>query len=200
VTTIISNSDDSIDSRDVIARIEELEAARLPFTAGWNMAGFMPDNTPEGFADFDDARQWIVDALKTFEDDESDEDRATNYCHAAEEVNLESSPFSITVNGYAFWVTAAERDGLDESDHEELTNLRALAAQAEGYASDWEHGAALIRDSAFEEHARQFAEDCGLVDSNAKWPRRCIDWEQAARELQQDYTSVEFDGVTYWIS
>ena len=27
----------------------------------------------------------------------------------------------------------------------------------------------------------------------------CIDWAQAARELRMDYTSVDFDGVTYWI-
>jgi hypothetical protein len=27
----------------------------------------------------------------------------------------------------------------------------------------------------------------------------CIDWDQAARELQVDYFDVDFDGVTYWI-
>jgi hypothetical protein len=26
-----------------------------------------------------------------------------------------------------------------------------------------------------------------------------IDWEQAAYELKQDYTEVNFDGVSYWI-
>lgn len=26
-----------------------------------------------------------------------------------------------------------------------------------------------------------------------------VDWERAARELQMDYTPVEFDGVTYWV-
>ena len=25
------------------------------------------------------------------------------------------------------------------------------------------------------------------------------DWERATRELQMDYTEVDFDGVTYWI-
>jgi hypothetical protein len=28
---------------------------------------------------------------------------------------------------------------------------------------------------------------------------RCIDWNEAASELQMDYTAVEFDGVTYWV-
>ena len=35
--------------------------------------------------------------------------------------------------------------------------------------------------------------------SESLWPYSCIDWEQAAEELQQDYMSVEFDGVTYWM-
>lgn len=26
-----------------------------------------------------------------------------------------------------------------------------------------------------------------------------IDWKRAAEALQSDYTSVEFDGVTYWV-
>jgi hypothetical protein len=30
------------------------------------------------------------------------------------------------------------------------------------------------------------------------WPRNCIDWKEAAEQLQQDYSCVEFDGTTYW--
>lgn len=90
-------------------------------------------------------------------------------------------------------------DGVDMSDEaEELAALKALEEEAEG-CSDWGHGETLIRDSHFEDYARELAEDVGSYDRNASWPLNCIDWEQAARELQQDYTSVEFDGVTYWI-
>jgi len=28
---------------------------------------------------------------------------------------------------------------------------------------------------------------------------QCIDWKAAARDLQVDYTEVDFDGVSYWI-
>lgn len=34
---------------------------------------------------------------------------------------------------------------------------------------------------------------------DASWPNTCIDWDEAARELQYDYFTVEFDGITYWI-
>ena len=33
----------------------------------------------------------------------------------------------------------------------------------------------------------------------SNWPFNCIDWEKAAEELQQDYMSIDFDGVTYWM-
>lgn len=44
--------------------------------------------------------------------------------------------------------------------------------------------------------------------SDSKWPFTCIDWEQAAKELNQDYTSIELrpldengeecDAITYY--
>jgi hypothetical protein len=127
----ISNSDDIIDSRDVITRIEELrdeiESAEIP------------DNEIGG------------------PNDSMDEKRA------------------------------------------ELATLEALAEETEGYATDWRHGETLIRDSYFKDYAMQLAEDIGAIDRAAAWPNSCIDWEQAARELQTDYTAVEFGDVTYWV-
>lgn len=87
----------------------------------------------------------------------------------------------------------------EESDEGiELAALENLAEQAEG-ASDWQYGETLIRDTYFEDYARELADDIGAIDSNATWPTNCIDWEEAADQLQQDYSSVDFDGITYWI-
>ncbi len=126
----ISNFDDVIDSRDVIARIEELEGEVL------NDDGVI---------------------------DQSNED-------------------------------ADYRDKCGE-----LAALQALADEASGYAADWQHGETLIRDSYFKDYAMELADDIGAIDNNASWPLTCIDWDQAARELQMDYSAVDFDGVTYWI-
>jgi hypothetical protein len=92
-------------------------------------------------------------------------------------------------------VPIEERDG--DPDYEELTALRALADEGDTMA-DWEDGATLIRDSYFETYAQELADELGLLQGLDQWPATCIDWEQAARELQTDYTSVDFDGVTYW--
>lgn len=90
-----------------------------------------------------------------------------------------------------------EEYGEDESA--ELAALVALAEEAEGYAPDWKYGEALIRDSHFKDYAMELAEDIGAIPKDIAWPCSCIDWDQAARELQMDYTAVDFDGVTYWI-
>lgn len=87
----------------------------------------------------------------------------------------------------------------DEDYGGELRALESLAEEASGYAADWEHGETLIRDSYFEKYAQELAEDIGAINRDAGWPNDCIDWERAARELQQDYTAVDFDGATYWI-
>lgn len=131
----VSNRKDVIDSRDVIARIEELEEERDSFEAGSG-----------------EARE-----------------------------------------GAESWAEAFPEEA------EELKILSALAEEAEGYASDWRHGEALIRDTHFEDYARQLAEDIGAIKGNESWPLNCIDWERAASELKYDYTSVDFGGVEYWI-
>jgi hypothetical protein len=85
-----------------------------------------------------------------------------------------------------------------EDDAEELRVLKALEDEASG-SPDWVHGEGLIRDSYFVTYAQDLADDIGAVKSDAGWPNSYIDWDAAAEALQQDYMSVDFDGVTYWI-
>lgn len=85
---------------------------------------------------------------------------------------------------------------------DELGKLKALAEEGEHNAGDWRHGATLIADGYFKEYAQQLAEDLGYLKDGNHWPYNCIDWEKAASELQQDYTSytsLDFDGETYWV-
>lgn len=92
---------------------------------------------------------------------------------------------------------------LDGDDASEFSTLTELLHELEGYGGDeqWRgdwYPVTLIRDSYFEEYAQELAEDIGSVTGSEQWPHNCIDWERAARELQMDYTSVEYDGITYW--
>ncbi len=144
----IDNSEDLLDSRDIIARIAELESER---------------------------------------------DEECHDCEGTGEHLDGAGTVCPTCDG-------AKVVGLAEDDADELAALLAFQSEAEGYAPDWRYGATLIRDSHFETYAQELAEDIyGREVNAAKWPFSCIDWERAARELQGDYTSVEFAGVTYWV-
>lgn len=99
--------------------------------------------------------------------------------------------------------SAENPDEWDDSDEgQELKALKALADEASGSADwtyDWTYGETLIRDSYFEDYARELAEDIGAIPKDLGWPCNHIDWEGATNALKMDYFSVEFDGVEYWI-
>jgi len=92
--------------------------------------------------------------------------------------------------------------GIDKNlalkDLDELNALRALQEEAEGYAPDWQHGATLIRDSYFEDYCEELCKDIGALPQDIPSYIE-IDWAATAENLKVDYTSADFDGVTYWV-
>lgn len=155
----ILNTQDMIDSRDIIARIEELQDMR---------------------DDLESTLEELRERLKAITDDEADEiiDIKAQIESAEEELSE--------------WEESEEGD--------EFKALKALEDDASS-SSDWKYGETLIRDSYFREYAEQLADDIGYMNNEKsnQWPYTCIDWEKAARELQEDYMCVDFDGVKYWI-
>lgn len=99
----------------------------------------------------------------------------------------------------------AERAAWNESEESaELQTLVAFLDECKGrggdeqWRGDW-YPVTAIRESYFVNYAQELAEDIGAIPKDAQWPCTCIDWEQAARELQMDYTGADFDGVTYYV-
>ena len=93
-------------------------------------------------------------------------------------------------------VEATRAEGL-EPHKCDLDDLEALYALRDEIGSEWRYGVTLIDEADFEEYAREYAEDIGALDRNASWPHTCIDWELAAREMQHDFSVVEYDGTTW---
>lgn len=95
------------------------------------------------------------------------------------------------------------RDVIEAYEGGDSPELLALLEECEGnggdeqWRGDW-YPIALIRDSYFSTYAEELAEGIGAINADASWPNNCIDWEQASRELQMDYTPIEFEGTTYW--
>ena len=94
-------------------------------------------------------------------------------------------------------------DGVPDGEPEELAMLEGILSELAGYDGDEQFDGAwypieLVADSYFQEYAQDLAEDCGMVDTNARWPMTCIDWEQAALGLQMDYGNILIHGFPYW--
>lgn len=89
---------------------------------------------------------------------------------------------------------------LDKMDQEGISEdaLDAVKAYMECFGiddlKDFEEAYAgeFSNDEAF---AQEIAEQTDAISGNASWPNNCIDWEQAARELMQDYS--EQDGYYF---
>lgn len=205
----ITNADDYIDSRDVEERIEELEDSISPrFVAGYNMPGYMPDAEPCEFDNHEEAKEYIMDLLMELIEDE--DEHQEEYARLRGEMLLDGSvdaegvthnkyeeDFSVIVGRYCFWVKEDGEMGLDEWDQEELDALRKLKEQCEGY-SDWRYGETLIRESAFTDYVQELCEDCGYISRDfPSWIE--IDWERTASNVAFDYSTVDFDGVDYYI-
>ena len=98
----------------------------------------------------------------------------------------------------AFDFESVFADGVSTDDVEELRTLRSVRDQASAYSNDWRHGVTLISDRYFKQYAMDYAEESAGVSSSA-WPFTCIDWDKAAAELRTDWTSIDFDGETFWL-
>lgn len=91
----------------LVQEIESLADDVEPFTAGFNMSGYMPDNEPMTFSDFDDAKEYILDELNESEEqseENENEKTADDFRNAWLWANKQTEPFSVVVNGLAFWV------------------------------------------------------------------------------------------------
>lgn len=94
----------------------------------------------------------------------------------------------------------ALQDAANFPDHAdefaEYATLQSLAEQGEQYAPDWNYGEQLIRDSYFEQAMDEMVADCYELPKDLPfWMIVTYDYDA----LRQDYTEIDFDGVTYLI-
>lgn len=189
-----SNSDDVIDSRDIIERLEELEAMRRPFVAGWNMPGYMPDNEPAAFETFEDAQAYIREEIKRHA-----EEQETEFPDALERLDESEDEFGETVGKYHFWITDTKESNFeDPDDSKEYEALKALADEASECSSDWDYGETLIRYDYWRTYVQELCEEIGDIPKDLPHYIE-IDWQATARNIAVDYTTVSFDGVDYYI-
>lgn len=109
---------------------------------------------------------------------------------APEDVADAAEALTAAVAALADWDGAEELRALNEL----LDELRGAGGDHK-YNGDWYPGE-LIAEDSFVEYTEELAREC--YDIPDTWPHRCIDWEQAARELAQDYSLITFNGTDYY--
>ena len=80
------------------------------YAYGSNDPGYLPDNPASVRSTFEDAKQGLIWDLKFWEDYAETEDDAEDYSAAQQDVNLWSTPQTITVAGRAFWIAETDED------------------------------------------------------------------------------------------
>ncbi len=81
---------------------------------------------------------------------------------------------------------------------DEIEALDKILDEIAGYSGNGRGDTTLIAEDAFVDYAKDFARDTGAVSDDIGWPHKHIDWKAAAEELQQDFTSIDINGTTYW--
>jgi hypothetical protein len=163
----------TLDTRDLYKRKCELEGLRDTLT---------------------EAREALEEANQAFSESEKEEPEVTSEgVEAWDKWSEQNDALEDAVSEAEGNVAAALID-FGEDEESELAELETL----ENEISEFRHGETLIHEDDFEGYARELAEDLhGKAVREATWPFTCIDWSEAADELQQDYSAVEYQGQTY---
>ena len=96
-------------------------------------------------------------------------------------------------------IAAYHNGELHQSELNRMTELETVKNDLPGGGAECE----MIPEEEFVEYTKDLIEQCYEMpkdfDSNA-WPWRHmkLDYEAAAKELEEDYTPVEFEGTTYY--
>ena len=140
----ITNTQDIIDSRDIIKRVDELEEA------------------------FDTCPHCGEGIL-------AEESIKTNKC------------------------PDCEQELLEDGEKDELETLKSIVDQAEGYG-DFEPGEGLIHEDYFTDYCQELCTDVRYLPADLpEFIENNIDWDGVAGEIRQDYTEIDFDGVSYFM-
>ena len=95
------------------------------------------------------------------------------------------------------------QDFVTSDDMGEFEQLKEIVKQGED-SPDWSYGETLIHETYFTQYIKEVIDDCYEMPKDLNsgvWPWNHVemDWDAAAEEAKQDYTTIEADGETYYI-
>lgn len=174
----ITNSDNIIDSRGIIARIEELQGIKDELEEAYKEAKTNNSERPYPWS--------------------AKHEKAARLDHYDKIGELQLPVVQAEIDALE-----ALKGWEQSDDAEELKALEALAEEGEN-SPEWNYGEALIHEDYFTDYIEELISDCYELPkelTSGEWPYRhiTIDYEAAAEEAKQDYIELDFDGQTYLI-
>lgn len=88
-----------------------------------------------------------------------------------------------------------ELDTWKEENGDELNELKDLRYEV----PEWEEGNTLIPEPEWIDYVEELLKDCGDLPKNIPW-YIVIDWKSTAKNISQDYGTVDYQGTTYYYS
>ena len=180
----IDGSESQIDSRDLLARCEFLEAH------------------------YDDLKQAVEDAKEELEEAQTRVHEATNgdsavlsveaAVEAVVEAEKDLGEAEDELNAWDGGVYLELDDPrMPSGEYDEMLTLREAVDEL-GEQSCRYGDASLVSEDYFTDYTKELAEDCCEVPRDLKWPFTCIDWDEAADELKADYSTITLFGNDYY--
>jgi len=119
-----------------------------------------------------------------------------NVTEFATEQSIDSRDVQTRIEELESILEDEENPAQDDDLADLLKTLREFRDDAD--SDEWPHGIRFIADRHFVDYAQELAENIGAIPKDNSWPCTCIDWEQAAKELQMDYTSIHVGDSCFW--
>jgi len=186
----ITGKEKTLNSRDIIERIEELQEKRdsAQFVVGWNMAGYLPDSEPLRFETADEAAQYLAQEMRERADmieegadldgpddngrDDSEEPRADvaemralrDWADA-----LRDWADALELHDSGEWANTLQgiaywikENPMGDLDADEEEELEELEKLAEECEgyADWHHGETLISRDYWHAYTEDLIDDC----------------------------------------
>lgn len=118
-------------------RLEELREEKPQWVAGCNISGYLPDTDPALFVDFDDAKNYIVEEIRTSaeqreqrEEDGDDKHLAITELADAFEASSEQELSQQCADGYTYWINKINDDPAILASWEDFEEYRGLVEAA----------------------------------------------------------------------
>lgn len=99
------------------------------------------------------------------------------------------------------YITKEEREEFEDEfldEYEIIDGILILIDEVESYSGDSFEDTHFILEEDFEEYCEDLVNDCYDLRDVPQFVKNNIDWEGVANDLRVDYSSVKYNGDTYW--